>query len=750
MKKINLPVSGMHCASCAFAIEETLRKTSGINSCQVNVATEKASVTFDESKTSLQQINAALAPLGYSLLENSLQTGEDHQLHQLHQSKKKLFLLIPAAIMMSLLMGWDILSATTDLLPMPPFPPAWMDYFGFALATTVLFLAGEPFVRGIGVFLRSGRANMDTLIGIGTVTAWIYSTIITFLPPNYLPTTTELHSYFDVTVIVIAFIVLGKHLENRSKLRTGEAIRKLIGLQAKTALVERKGQEMEIPVEEVVTGDLVLVKPGQKIPVDGRLIEGESSVDESMISGESLPVDKSPGDQLIGGTINRQGHLKFKATRIGKETVLSQIIALVEQAQNSKAPIQKTVDRISAVFVPAVLLIALLTLAVWLIAGSAWLGWPDSLSKGLIAFVSVLVIACPCALGLATPTAVIVGTGKGATQGILIKDATSLEKLHKITHLVTDKTGTITTGQPAVTGLRLEEESGFASNSEALAVLASLEQKSEHPLAKAVLKEAALKKIKIPPNSHFRILEGQGLEAVVEGKKYLAGNLSLLKKLGLSIPRQQIDELTAEGQTPVFLCSEKKLLAILTIADTLRPGIQETVQELHDLRIKITLLTGDHQNTARHIAAQAGIDQIRAEVLPIEKAEAIRELQKQGQLVAMVGDGINDAPALAQADIGIAMGSGTDVAIESAQITLLKGDFNKVLKAIRLSRYTMSTIRQNLFWAFIYNIIGIPLAAGAFYPLTGWLLNPAFAGLAMALSSVSVVGNSLRLKNRKI
>lgn len=750
MKKLNLSVSGMHCASCAFSIEKTLRETPGVQSCQVNVGTEKAAVTFDPSRTSLHQINKALAPLGYSLLETAPQTDDDPQLHQLHQARKKLWFLIPAAVIMFVLMGWDILSTEAGLLPMPPFPPSWMEYFGFVLASAVLLLAGRPFIRGIWIFLRSGQANMDTLIGIGTLTAWLYSTIVTFLPPDTLPANTELHSYFDVTVIVIAFIVLGKYLENRSKRRTGEAIRKLIGLQAKTALVERKGREMEIPIEEVVLDDLVLVKPGGKIPVDGLLIEGQSAVDESMISGEAIPVDKLPGDQLIGGTINRQGHLKFRATRIGSETVLSRIITLVEQAQSSKAPIQKTVDRISAIFVPAVLLIALLTIIVWLLVGPAWLGWPAALSNGLVAFVSVLVIACPCALGLATPTAVIVGTGRGAAHGILVKDAASLERLHRITHLVTDKTGTITTGQPVVTSLILEKDSGLASPADALALLAALEKKSEHPLAAAILDKAKREKIKIPQSDNFRVLEGQGLEAKIEGKKFLAGNASLLKKLGLSVPSRQTEQLTAEGQTPVFLCTENKLLAIVAIADTLRPGIRETVNQIQDLDIEITLLTGDHQNTASHIAAQAGIDRVRAEVLPADKAAVIQELQKEGQLIAMVGDGINDAPALAQADIGIAMGSGTDIAIESAQITLLRGDFSKVLKAIRLSRFTMSTIRQNLFWAFVYNVIGIPLAAGLFFPFTGWLLNPAFAGLAMALSSVSVVSNSLRLKNRKL
>lgn len=749
-QKISLPISGMHCASCAFNIESSLKELPGIKSCQVNVGTEKAQIEFDPSTTSVQQMNENLSDQGYQLMEEAHHHAGMTPPHEIHQTKQKLYFLLPSAVLMFILMIWDITAQTTSWLPMIPVPKEWMNYFAFVLATPALFWAGKPFLKGILSFIKSGRANMDTLVGIGTLTAYLFSTAITFIPPLQQLLSTDLHTYFDVTIIVIAFIVLGKYLEAKSKQKTGEAIRKLIGLQAKTALVERNGQEEEIPVEQVQLDEIIIVKPGGKIPVDGIIISGQTTIDESMITGESIPVDKNPRDTVIGGTINKQGHIKFRATKIGSDTMLAQIIHMVDEAQGSKAPIQQMVDQISAIFVPSVLVIALLALFSWLLVTPYYMPFQEALSHGLVAFVSVLVIACPCALGLATPTAIIVGTGKGAENGILIKDAESLEKLHKIRHLVTDKTGTITIGKPIVTDLIVEPNTPIKSTPEALALIASLEKKSEHPLALAILEKARHDKIEIPESHHFKNTEGQGLQGTVDGITYFAGNQKLLQKLGLSVPEAQLKKLSTEGKTPVFLCTEKQLLAIIGIADTLRPGMAETIREIHRLKISITLLSGDNKNTAKYIADQAGIDKVMAEVLPQDKAAKIKALQQNGELVAMIGDGINDTPALAQADIGIAMGSGTDVAIESAQITLLHGDFSKALKAIKLSRFTMATVKQNLFWAFVYNIIGIPLAAGVFFPFTGWLLNPIFAGLAMAMSSVSVVTNSLRLKTKKL
>lgn len=493
--------------------------------------------------------------------------------------------------------------------------------------------------------------------------------------------------------------------------------------------------------------DIVVVKPGGKVPVDGIIVEGNSSVDESMITGEPIPVEKNINDNVIGGTINKQGSFKFKATKIGAETMLSQIIKMVDSAQGSKAPIQGLADKISEVFVPAVLIIAVITLIAWLIIGSVFLPFNQALSLGILCFTGVLVIACPCALGLATPTAIIVATGKGAQNGILIKDAESLEKLYKVNVVVTDKTGTLTKGKPEVTDIKnisLDNENTL------LQILTSLENKSEHPLAEAIINKANELDINILPVENFKIIEGKGLQGTINSTLYYAGNIALLKDLNIDFDIKVIDELTNIGKTPVFLSAQGKLLGIIGIADTIKENAKETVGKLNKLGIKVVMLTGDNQNTANYIAKQLGITEVIAEVLPQDKSKKIKELQQAGKIVAMVGDGINDAPALAQADVGIAMATGTDIAIESASITLLKGDFSKVLHAIRLSKFTLNAIKQNLFWAFAYNIIGIPLAAGLLYPFFGVLLNPIFAGLAMALSSISVVTNSLRLKYKEL
>ncbi|MBM3712949.1 MAG: copper-translocating P-type ATPase, partial [Actinobacteria bacterium] len=531
------------------------------------------------------------------------------------------------------------------------------------------------------------------------------------------------------------------------KLKTGEAIEKLINLQAKTAFIERNGKEIEVPIEQVLINDTVIVKPGSKIPVDGEIIEGSSSVDESMVTGESIPVDKNTGDKVIGGTINKHGTFKFTAKKIGSDTLLSLIIKMVEEAQGSRAPIQQVADRVSGIFVPVVLGIAAATLIIWLAAGSRFMPFSSTLTYGMLNFVGVLVIACPCALGLATPTAIIVGVGKGAQNGILIKNAESLEKLHKINTIIVDKTGTITKGKPEVTDIILSDGSTMDST---LVLLASLEKNSEHPLAVAITEKAEAKNIVYRKVADFEVIEGKGLKGIIDGMQYYAGNLRLIEELGLQYEKDLIDKLSKQGKTPVIFTDEKKVLATVAIADTVKETSADAVKQLHKLGIKVVMLTGDNVNTAKFIAEQVKIDMVFAEVLPQEKADKVKQLQSQGLAVAMAGDGINDAPALAQSDVGIAMGTGTDIAIESADITLLAGDISKIPKALKLSRQTMAAIKQNLFWAFIYNIIGIPLAAGVFFPFFGLLLNPAFAGLAMALSSVSVVTNSLRLRFIKL
>ena len=670
-----------------------------------------------------------------------LNQSKQEKLAEVADMRTKVISAIPLAIFSIFLMAWDVLA---QFGAVSPAPYIWQEFFHHLLpmfATYMLFVVGKPYLLGFYRFLRYGKANMDTLIGIGTFAAFIYSFIITALEEPLRQYINVDHTYYDVTIVVIAFITLGKYLEARAKVKTGDAIEKLLNLQAKTAIVIRDGKEQEISINEVVHGDHVIVKPGGRIPVDGTLINGSSFVDESMVTGESMPIEKKVGDIVVAGTINTTGSFTFKTTKVGSETLLARIIKMVEEAQGSRAPIQALADRISAVFVPVVLVLAFVTLGAWLFLGTQAFGFSQTLSYGLVSFVGILVIACPCALGLATPTAIIVGVGKGAKEGILIKDAATLEKLHKINTVVVDKTGTITKGKPEVVSV---------SDENVISVLAALESKSEHPIAHAILEYAKAKNIALQPISHFEILFGKGLKATIENKEYFAGNVKLISDLELSFDLGEIEAETLQGKTPVILATSSEVLGIVMVADAIKPEAIEAVRNLHKLGIKIIMLTGDHKNTAQAIAKEVGIDEVVAEMLPDEKLNKIKELQGQGRIVAMAGDGINDAPALAQADVGIAMGTGTDVAIETAGITLLHGDISKLVKAIRLSKFTMRGIKQNLFWAFIYNIIGIPLAGGLFFPIFGWLLNPIFAGLAMAFSSVSVVGNSLRLKAKKL
>ena len=676
-----------------------------------------------------------------------LKQSKEEKLKEVGEMRTKVLSAIPLTIFSIFVMAWDILASFQTL---PAIPYAWSEFFHHLLplmATYMLFVVGKPYLLGMYRFFRWGKANMDTLIGIGTTAAYIYSIVVTALEEPLRQFINVEHTYYDVTIVVIAFITLGKYLEVRSKLKTGDAIEKLLNLQAKTALVIRDGKEQETPVSQVVHGDLIVVKPAGKIAVDGVLTDGSSFVDESMVSGEPIPVEKNIGSNVIAGTINTTGAFTFKATKVGSETLLAHIIKMVEEAQGSRAPIQALADKISSIFVPTVLVLAVLTLGGWLLFGSMYLGFAQALSFGLVSFVGILVIACPCALGLATPLAIIVGVGKGAKEGILIKDAATLEKLHKVNVVVVDKTGTITKGRPELTSIKnLSDE----TEEKIVSILASLENKSEHPIAHAVVAYAKAKKVPIREIQHFEIIKGKGLKGTIDGTLYHAGNAALTKDLGISFDFVSLEKETRDGKTPIVLATKDRVLATVLVADAVKPEAVEAIKSLHALGVTVVMLTGDNKNTAAYIAKQVGIDEVFAEVLPEDKLNKIKELQSAGKIVAMAGDGVNDAPALAQADVGIAMATGTDVAIESAGITLLHGDISKLVKAIKLSKMTMRGIRQNLFFAFAYNIISIPLAAGIFYPISGWLLSPVFAGLAMALSSLSVVGNALRLKAKQL
>jgi len=757
-------VKGMHCASCSSVIEKTFKKVDGVHSAEVNYGTEKAKISFDPSKTSPHDLSKHIEPLGYSLevptsAEEMGMSESEHASHLgLNQSKKeklaevadmrvKVLSAIPIAIFAALVMGWDILVEYGIAGEMSYTLKEFFHHLLPILATYTLFVVGKPYLLGFYRFLRYGKANMDTLIGIGTVAAFLYSFAVTAFEETLRPFINVDYQYYDVTIVVITFIALGKYLEAQSKIKTGDAIEKLLNLQAKTALVIRAGKEAEISVHDVRHGDVVIVKPGAKIPVDGVITEGESFVDESMVTGEPMPAQKKIGDAVVSGTINTSGSFSFKATKVGSETLLAQIIKMVEDAQGSKAPIQALADKISSIFVPIVLVIAFLALGVWLIVGSQYLGFSQALSFGLVSFVGILVIACPCALGLATPTAIIVGVGKGAKEGILIKDAATLEKLHHVDTVIVDKTGTITIGKPTLVDIQNLSD---LKDDELVSIIASLEKKSEHPIAHAIVKYAQEKNISTLETSGFEGIQGKGLKGSINGTEYFVGNARLVSDLKLSFQSTLLNEFTSQGKTPVILATTEKVLGFVMVADEIKRESKQAVADLHALGIRVVMLTGDDEKTATYIASLVGIDEVVAHVLPQDKLEKIQALQSQGRVVAMAGDGVNDAPALAQADVGIAMGTGTDVAIESAGITLLGGDISKLVKAIRLSKMTMRGIKQNLFWAFVYNIVGIPLAAGALYPVFGWLLNPVFAGFAMALSSVSVVSNSLRIKAKRL
>jgi Cu+-exporting ATPase len=755
MSNKTVAVKGMHCASCSAIITKKIKAIPGVEACTVNIASEKAALTYDPDQVSIDQMNQEIGKFGYSFVDAAedhsehvgLNLTKDEKLKELNELRGKVNFVIPTTFLIFVLMMWELASQVFSWFPRLPLPMDLFNTISFLLATVVLFWIGLPFLKAIQRFAVHKVANMDTLVGIGTLTAYVYSTLVFLVPPFEAFLQANQHTYFDVTIVVIGFVVFGKYLEARSKLKTGEAIEKLIGLQAKSATVIRDGKEIEIPIQQVMVGDILIIKPGQKIPVDGEIIQGMSSIDESMITGESIPIDREVGDMVIGSTINKQGALQMKATKVGENTVLSQIVRMVEEAQGSKAPIERLVDQISAVFVPVVLVFAVVVLLSWLVIGPQFMPFTQAVTLGLLSFVGILVIACPCAMGLATPTAVIVGFGKAAQNGILIKNAESLEKFNGINFVVMDKTGTITKGQPEVTDIKIVTNH---SQKEVLKLLASLEALSEHPLAAAIVKKAEAAKINLQKVNKFVAIEGKGLRGSIDGTEYFAGNVKLVQDLSLQVDKDGMNDIATQGKTPVVLMTKKKIIAYIAIADTVKDEAKEVVAQLHRQGIQVAMLTGDNQNTAQYIANQVGIDRVIAEVLPADKANEIIKLQQEGYRVAMVGDGINDAPALASADVGVAMGTGTDVAIEAAGITLLGGQISKLPKAITLARATMATIKQNLFWAFFYNVIGIPVAAGLLYPFFGILLNPAIAGAAMAFSSVSVVLNALKLKRVRL
>lgn len=724
--EVTFGLSGMSCVSCANTIEEALKKADGVVSASVNFAAEKATIRYNPEMTTVARLKKAIANTGYQAVsDDTLATDQDKEARQKEVHKLRFLVIFSFAFAIP----------TFVLSFISPFETTVNNFILLALATPVQLFVGWQFYVGTYKALRNKKANMDTLIALGTSAAYIYSLFVIALPKVFSG-----HVYFDTAALIISLILLGRYFEARAKGRTSEAIKKLIGLQSKTATVIQEGKEVEIPVEEVGVDDIVAVRPGEKIPVDGVVIEGSSAVDESMLTGESMPVEKKTGDQVVGATINKNGFLKFRATKVGKDTALAQIIRLVEQAQGSKAPIQRLADAVSGVFVPVVIGIAIVTFLAWYLLG----GQPFVFA--LTAFIAVLVIACPCALGLATPTAIMVGTGKGAQNGILIKSAGALERAHRIKAIVFDKTGTLTKGKPSV--IDTISVNGFAQD-EILRLAAIAEKGSEHPLAQAIVQAGKNGHKEFPNPEIFQAISGRGVLATVEGKEMILGNRNLMEENCIEIRpfEDGIQQLENEGKTVMLMAVNREMSGYIAVADTLKDSAIEAVRELHRMGIETLMITGDNQRTAQAIAQKVGIKKVLAEVLPEDKAREVQKLQTGGMVVAMVGDGINDAPALAQADIGIALGSGTDVAMESGDIVLVKDDLRDVVEAIRLSRYTMRKIKQNLFWAFFYNTSGIPIAAGVLYPLIGLLLNPIIAAAAMGFSSISVVTNSL-LMNR--
>lgn len=737
MIKRSIPIKGMHCASCVRVIEKSLSKLDGVESCNVNLATAKATLSYDPSKVTDDQIKTAVVKVGYQAMtedEKSEEQEEKEKLKELKKLKNKVFF----SLSLGTLIIWGSFPGLIETAPQFLKNPLIL----LILATPVQFWAGLDFYKATIPALRNRTANMDTLVAIGTTVAYFYSVFVTFLPSTVEMVGIEPMPYFDVAAIVIGLILLGRYFEAKAKAGTSEAIKKLIGLQAKTARIIRDGKEIDIPIEQVLVGDLVRVRPGEKIPVDGTIIEGETSIDESMVTGESVPVDKAKGDIVVGATINKAGTFIYKTTKIGSETMLAQIIKLVQEAQGSKAPIQRFADLISSYFVPIVIMLAILTFVVWYVFGPG-----PSLLFALLNSIAVLIIACPCAMGLATPTAIMVGTGIGAEQGILIKDAQSLEIAHKVNTVIFDKTGTLTVGKPEVT----EIISIKGEEADILKIAASIEKGSEHSLAEAIVKKAEEDKLTLSKPEAFRAIAGHGVEGKVDGKKVLLGNRKLMDREKIEFSSlKELEKLETEGKTVMMLAVDGVLVGLIAVADVVKPTAKAGIEALHNMKVETVMITGDNSRTAKAVADELGIKRVLSEVLPDQKEAEVRKIQSEGKIVAMVGDGINDAPALVAADVGIAMGTGTDVAIESADITLVNKDLRSVPKALILSKQSMKTIKLNLFWAFGYNVILIPVAMGVLYPFIGLLLSPIFASAAMALSSISVVGNSLLLKRVKL
>ena len=730
IKKETFPVLGMSCASCAARVDKTLNGQPGVQEASVNYAAATAQVVYDADECSPLVLKAAVQQAGYDLLvetENDI-TDEVEKAHAArYESLKKRTL-------------WAIVLAVPIMvLSMAFMHVGWVNYVVWLLSTPVVFVLGRGFFVSAWKQLKHGTCNMDTLVALSTGIAYLFSLFNLFFPQFWLARGIEPHVYFEASSVIIAFILLGRLLEERAKRNTSAAIRKLMGLQPKTVTIWTSEGERILPITAIRQGDTVVVKPGERIAVDGVVSEGQSYVDESMLSGEPVPVRKQKDAKVYAGTINQKGAFRFVADKIGQDTLLAQIIRMVQDAQGSKAPVQKLVDKIAAVFVPTIIIVALVAFVAWNLLAAE-----NGFTHGLLAMVTVLIIACPCALGLATPTALMVGIGKGAENGILIKDAESLEVARKVDTVVLDKTGTLTEGHPQVTdAIWLEEEAKH--------ILYSLEKSSEHPLAEAVVKY--LKNIPGREVKDFGVLSGKGVEGYIEGKKYYAGNLTLLQEKGIvlgEVLKKKAESWTSEAKTVIALADEQKALGVLAITDRLKPTTVQAIEELHKQGIEVWMLTGDQPEAAREVAKQVGIAHYQAGVLPQEKATFVQVLQAKGKKVAMVGDGINDSAALAQADLSIAMGQGSDIAMDTAMVTILSSDLVKISETIRLSQLTVRTIQQNLFWAFFYNLIGVPIAAGVLYPINGFLLNPMIGGAAMAFSSVSVVTNSLRLRRKRM
>jgi P-type Cu2+ transporter len=732
VKKV-IPVTGMSCASCAVSVESMTAAQEGVKQAAVNFAAQTLQVEYDPEIVSPKDLQKVVQSIGYDLIVDETNAGEQQAVRQ-QQEYRHLRNSTVAAAALTL----PVVAIGMFLMNIP-----FANYIMWVLSTPVLFVFGRRFFINASRQARHRKANMDTLVALSTGIAYLLSVFNTLFPGFWHSRGLHAHVYFEAAAVVIVFIMLGRLLEERAKANTGAAIKKLVGLQPKTVWLIRHDNEIQVPVEQVQVNDIILVRSGEKIPVDGEVTQGESYVDESMVSGEPVPVLKIKGTKVFAGTINQKGSFRFKAQKVGGETLLAQIIEMVREAQGSKAPVQKLVDKIAGIFVPVVIGISILTFIAWIIFGGE-----NGLTQGLLAMVTVLVIACPCALGLATPTAIMVGMGKGAAHGILIKDAESLELAYKVNAVILDKTGTITEGKPAVTDI-LWNSSALSKQKELEKILLGIEQQSEHPLAEAVVRYLQQEKISSATVSGFESITGQGVKATTGDKVYRIGNDAMMKAAGIAVNntlQDAADQWRSEARTVIYFSQEKEMLAVIAIADRIKATSAEAVATLEKMGVEVYMLTGDNAETARAVARQAGIKHYKAEILPPDKAAFAKLLQQQGKVVAMVGDGINDSQALAQADVSIAMGKGSDIAIDVAKMTLISSDLLQVPKALRLSGQTVRAIRQNLFWAFIYNLVGIPVAAGILYPVNGFLLNPMIAGAAMALSSVSVVANSLRLK----